>query len=103
MPPRRWRSKDTPRLTAPSKTENRQGKRIKIRFGTSFRSANGAAHTSLGQRPRFERKEDPGLKARANLAIMRGNGTGLQPWVLFTFKPGALPKAGMGRAVGASE
>ena len=60
-------------------------------------------HTSLGQRPRLIHIEELGLKARANLAIMRANGTGLQPWVLFTFKPGALPQAGMGRAVGASE
>ena len=56
-----------------------QGKRIKIRFGTSFRSANGAAHTSLGQRPRFERKEDPGLKARAISTHNCQIGAGLQP------------------------
>ena len=55
------------------------GKRIKIRFGTSFRSANGAAHTSLGQRPGFERKEDPGLKARAVSTHNCQIGAGLQP------------------------
>ena len=60
-------------------SEFRQGKRIKIRFGTSFRSANGAAHTSLGQRPRFERKEDPGLKARAISTHNCQIGAGLQP------------------------
>ena len=56
-----------------------QGKRIKNRFGTAFRSANGATHTSLGQRPRFERKEDPGLKACAISTHNCQIGAGLQP------------------------
>ncbi|MEI6350159.1 MAG: hypothetical protein WCP06_03525, partial [Verrucomicrobiota bacterium] len=72
-------------------------------LSTPFSALKARPHTSLGQRPRLIHIEELGLKARANLAIMRGNGTGLQPWVLFTFKPGALPQAGMGRAVGASE
>ncbi len=66
------------------------------------RSANGAIHPSLGQRPRSTGKEDARAESPAH------PGATAPPWIgpsalalLRRYFPGALPQAGMGCASGA--
>jgi hypothetical protein len=65
---------------------------------TAVFSANGAAHTSPGQRPGYASSIHQALKGRHNRCLAP---SGLA--MFLTIEPRALPWAGMGRPFGAAE
>ena len=65
--------------------------------------ANGPIHTSLGRSPRCRATQFRGLKARHITLVSWQIYRAFSPLSIFGRQPGALPQAGMKRAVGAYE